>query len=90
MVQAAHLRKLDHVPLFWSLHWPRNRAVLRQRSMWTRVVIVLEVVLENFLEVAFADDDHSIQTLPADGPNEPFDVRILPRRARRGGLLLDS
>ena len=58
--------------------------------MWTRVVIVIEVVLEYFPEVAFADDNHSIKTLPADGPDEPFDVRILPRRTRRDGFLLDS
>lgn len=51
--------------------------------------MVFEVVLENFLEVAFADDDHLIQALPADGSDESFDVRILPRRARCNGLLFD-
>jgi len=89
MVQSACLREFDHSALFWSLHWSRNRAVLRQRPMWTRVVIVFEVVLENVLKVAFADDDEVIEALAADGPDESFDVRILPRRTRRNGLLLE-
>lgn len=78
MVQAAHLRELDHSPEFWGLHWPRNRAVLRQRPMWTSAVIVVEVVLEDFLEVAFPDDDNLIEAFAADGPDESFDIRILP------------
>ncbi len=79
MVQSAYLREFDHSALFRSLHWSRNRAVLRQRPMGTRVVIVFEVVLENVLEVAFADDDDVIEAFAADGPDESFDVRILPR-----------
>ena len=56
MVQAAHLREFDHSPLYWSLHRPRNRAVLCQRPMRTRGVIVLEESIEDSQEMSFADD----------------------------------
>ena len=89
MVQAAHLREFDHSPWYWSHHRPRNRAVLCQRPMRTRVVIVLEEILEDSLEMSFADDDNMIQAFPAEGSDQPFGVRILPRRARRNGLFFD-
>ena len=90
MVQAAHLWKLYYWSLFRSLDRPRNRAVLRQRPMGTSKVVVVEVVLENALEVSFAEDDHLIQAFSADGLDQSFGVRILPRRARRSGLFLDA
>lgn len=89
MVQAAYLSELDHHPMFWSLHWPWNRAVLRQRSMGTRMVMVLEVALEDGLQMSFADDDHAIQAFATDAPDQSLDVRILPRRVWRHGLLVD-
>ena len=61
MVQVAHLWKLDDRSLLRGQHRPRNRAVLCQRPMRTRVVIVLEEILEDFLEMSFADDDNMIQ-----------------------------
>jgi hypothetical protein len=57
--------------------------------MRTRVVIVLEEILEDALEMSFADDDNMSQAFPADGSDQPFGVRILPRRARRNGLFFD-
>ncbi len=56
MVQATHLWKLDDRFLLRGHHRPRNRAVLCQRPMWTRGVIVLEESLEDSLEMSFADD----------------------------------
>ena len=88
MVQAAHLGKLDHWSLFRIHHRPRNRAVLRQRPMGTRMVVV-GIVLNNGPEVSFGEDDHAIQAFAPDGPDQSFDVWILPRSARRDGLLLD-
>ena len=90
MMKAAHLREFDHRPLIGSHDRPWNRAVLRQRPMWARVVIVVEVVLENCPEVSFADDDHLIQAFPADCPNQPFGVRILPRRVRGSQMFFDT
>ncbi len=39
--------------------------------------------------MSFADDDNMSQAFPADGSDQPFGVRILPRRARRNGLFFD-
>ncbi len=40
--------------------------------------------------MAFVEDDHVVQALPPDGPDDPFDEGVLPRRARRGQHLLDA
>ena len=40
------------------------------------MVIVLEEILEDSLEMSFADDDNMIQAVPADGSDQPFSVRI--------------
>ena len=89
MVQATHLGKLDHWSLFRIHHRPRNWAVLRQRPTWTRMMVVVEIVLKNGPEVSFAKEDHAIQAFLPDGPDQSFDVWILSRSARRDGLLLD-
>jgi len=39
--------------------------------------------------MSFSHDDHAIQAFAADGSDQPFGVRILPRSVRRNGLLLD-
>ena len=36
------------------------------------------------------EDDHVVETLAPNATNEPFDVRVLPRRARRRENLLDA
>lgn len=52
-------------------------------------MIVFAVVLEDFLEMVFADDDNLIEAFAADCCDESFDVWILPRRAWRNGFLLE-
>jgi hypothetical protein len=90
MMKATHLREFDYRPLIGSHDRPWNRAVLRQRSMWARVMIIVEVALENCPQMSFADDDNLIQAFPADCPDQPFGVRILPRRVRGGQRFLDT
>jgi hypothetical protein len=78
------------LPLLWSHHQPWNGAVLDQRPMWARMVIVLEVVPEDYVQVSFAEDDHLVQTVSANGPDQSFRVRILPRRVRGCPLFRDT
>jgi hypothetical protein len=40
--------------------------------------------------MALVQDDHVVQAFTADTPDQPLDVRILPRRARGHHDLLDS
>jgi hypothetical protein len=41
-------------------------------------MIIVELLLKEPLEAAFAQHDHMIQALAADAPDQPFHVGILP------------
>ena len=49
--------------------------------MWTRVVIILEVIGEDSLQMGFVQDDHVVQTFSAYGTDDAFAIGILPGRA---------
>ena len=51
MMQAAHERELDHRLLVRSHDRPWDWAVLRQRPVSARLVIVIEVLLEHAAEI---------------------------------------
>ena len=53
-------------------------------------VIVVDVLSQDSPEVPFVEDDHVVETLAANATNHPFDVRILPWRARRRPNLVDA
>ncbi len=53
-------------------------------------MIVVDLFAQDSPEVSFVEDDHVVETLPANATNEPFDVRVLPRRARRRENPLDA
>ena len=46
--------------------------------MWTRVVIILEVIGEDSLQMGFVQDDHVVQTFWAYGTDDAFAIGILP------------
>ena len=53
-------------------------------------VIVVDVLSQGSREVPLVEDDHVVETLAANATNHPFDVRILPWRARRRPNLVDA
>ncbi len=53
-------------------------------------VIVVDVLSQDSPEVPLVEDDHVVETLAANATNHPFDVRILPWRARRRPNLVDA
>jgi hypothetical protein len=53
-------------------------------------MVVAQIASENASEVGLVEDDHMVETLPPDGTDDPFDIRILPGRARRYENLLDT
>ena len=61
-----------------------SRGVLVQREVSARPMIVGEVSGQEAAEVSFAQHDHVIEALAAEGADESFDVRILPGAPRRG------
>src|SRR5512135_816802 len=50
--------------------------------MTTGIVIVGDIGSEYATERFLAEHNHMIQALPANGTDEPFDIRGLPGRAR--------
>ena len=46
-------------------------------------MVVIAIVAESPPQMPLVDDDHMIQTIPADGADNKFDIRVLPGRARR-------
>ena len=53
-------------------------------------MIIVEVVRESAAQMGLVEHDHVVQTFPADGADQAFDKRILPRGARRNELLFQS
>ncbi len=53
-------------------------------------VIVVDVLSQDSPEVPLVEDDHVVETLAANATHHPFDVRILPWRARRRPNLVDA
>jgi len=58
--------------------------------MRARVFIVFEVGSEDSAQTAFIEHDDVIQTLAANRADQSLDVRVLPRRLRRGEHLSDA
>ncbi len=53
-------------------------------------MVVREVRPENRVEMAFAQDDHMIETLSTNRAAKAFRIRILPGRLRRRNNLFDT
>ncbi len=51
--------------------------------MGARFVVVGDVAVEYSSEVAFAQNDHMVHTLTANGADDALGIGILPRRPRR-------
>ena len=90
MVQAAQLSPLDDASLDWQLRSAWFWSVFGQRQMGAPLMIIIRISGKVMVQRPLAENDHVIQALAADGADEPFDVRPLPRRPRRGQDLFDS
>ena len=60
----------------------RDRRILVQRKVRTRLIVINEVRPQQMTEVALAKDNHVINTLLPDRPDQPFRIAVLPRRPR--------
>ncbi len=72
------------------LNAPRNRSVPLQGEMWTRDVVVLDVITQDAPQVPFAEDDQVVQALPAYRSDDSLGVGILPGRLWGGEDLPDT
>ena len=53
-------------------------------------MIVIDILAKESSQVLLVEDNHVFETLAANTADDPFDVRALPRRARRRQDLLDA
>jgi hypothetical protein len=90
MVQAADLWNDDNRAERWWRHRPGLWRVLGQREMRARLVIVRQVPGQDARQSSFIHDDHMIETLASDGPDDPLRVRVLPWGTRGGAERLDA
>lgn len=52
-------------------------------------VVIGKVAGQDTSEMPLMEDDDLVQTLPADAPDQPFDIRMLPGRLWGSQHLLD-
>jgi hypothetical protein len=82
MMETADQGRLDDPALIDALHCSGLRCVLLQREVGPVTVVVGEVVSQQATQVGLVQHDHMIEALAAQGPDETFHVRILPRGPR--------
>ena len=58
------------------------RGVLAQGEVGPDAMVVGKVVSQQATQVGLVQHDHMVEALAAQGPNEAFHVRILPRGPR--------
>src|SRR5262249_40352747 len=75
---------LDDRPRGGELSWADVGRILVEREMGASPVIVGEVEDEDAAEMPFAQDQNGVQTLAADGTDEPLRGGVLARALRSG------
>ena len=83
VMEAADLGDRDDVTQRRRLGRSGVWRIFGQRQMRPCPMIVGEVSRQHAAQMRLAEDDDVIQTLAADGSDQPLHVRILPR-TRRG------
>jgi len=78
VVQAADHGHGDDVPVVIGHDRAVVRGVLAQGQVGACGVIIGNVLGQNAMQMSFAEDDDVVETLPADGSDHAFAVRILP------------
>ena len=89
MVEAADFGERDHVTVGDRVYGSRDRRIFGQREMSPRTVIIGNVSGERPPEMRLVEDDHVIETLAANGSDQPFNVWALPRAHRTGDHFRD-
>src|SRR5208337_882684 len=68
----------------------RVRRIFVQRQVCADLVVVDGVSLKNPTQVGFAEHHEVIQALAPNRADQPLDVSVLPRRARRNRMIADA
>jgi hypothetical protein len=79
-MEPANLRDRHYAPEGWGLHRAGSGSILLERLMRARGVVVGHVGAQKSAEMGLAPDDGMIQTLAANGADDPFHERVLQSR----------
>jgi hypothetical protein len=90
MVKPANFGDGDDTAALRRLDLAEDGRVAAQGQMGAASVVVGEVLRKDAHQVALVERDHVVQALAPDVGDQPLDVGILPRRARRGEDFLDA
>ena len=64
-----------------DLNGTRKRRIFVQRQVRSTFIVIILVAAQQSPEMAFAEDDHMVEALTSDRPDEPLCISVLPRRA---------
>ena len=84
VMDPADVRHLDDRAAGWRLCCPCDRRILVQGEMRPPLMIIGQEEPEGASEGALIPDDHVIETLSPQGPDQALDEGILSGTARRG------
>jgi hypothetical protein len=79
VMESADFRYRDHPASVSQKDGARLGTIHGQRQMGPPAVIIGNVAGQDALEMLLMQDEHMIQALAPDTPNQTLDVRVLPR-----------
>src|ERR1035437_3125238 len=71
-------------------HRTRDRLGELKAAVWSRLVVVADVLGEHLVEVSSGDDEEMVEALLADGADEALGVRVRTTRTHRRADALDA
>lgn len=86
--RRREVRELDDRSLAGQLDGPVNRGVLVEREAGPEPMVVRDVLAQVAAQATLVPDDHVVEALAAEGADQAFGKRILPRRVGRHGDFL--
>jgi hypothetical protein len=90
VMESPHQGQADDVALVGWFNRTRFRRILVQRPMGGMLMIITEIVPEPPPQGLLVEDEYVVQTLAADGADQPLDEGILPWGARRNEFLFQA
>ena len=72
------------------LNRPMNGSVLAQSSMRPRFIVIGDKLAKDPGQMGLTQHNQVVETFPSDRANQSLRIPILPRRARRNGLVANA
>ena len=83
MMQSADLGNFDHPAKRGRLDRSADRRIFLEREVSSKMFVVLEVIFQDATQSVFIEDNDVIQAFAPNGTDQPLDIGVLPRAARR-------